>query len=149
MPYLDLNFEKESRGSISFVIIEQLKTSRPGTTIEVTFSPSGSASVCPVAALNESMPRSAALRFRNGIFASNYKLCLSFIRPYNPVSPRTIAGWIVSVLQSAGIDTSIIKAHSVRGATSSHAYVSGIPVSQTSLRWQIGLVISQVLFEKY
>ena len=124
---LDLNFKKESQNSISFVVTERLKTSRPGKTIEVTFSPSGSASVCPVAALKEYFSRSAALRFRNGTFVS--KLFLSFIRPYNPVSPRTIARWIVSVLQSAGIDTSIFKAHSVRGAASSHAYASGIPVS--------------------
>ena len=45
------------------------------------------------------------------------------------MSPRTIARWIMSVLQSAGIDTSKFKAHSVRGAATSHAYVTGTPVA--------------------
>ena len=54
---------------------------------------------------------------------------LSFIRPFNPVSPRTIARWIMSVLQSAGMDTSNFKAHSVRGAATSHGYVTGTPVA--------------------
>ena len=40
--------------------------------------------------------RSEALRFRSGHFVS--KLVLSFTRPYNPVSPRILAGWIMSVL---------------------------------------------------
>ena len=39
-------------------------------------------------------------------------------------SPRTIARWIMSVLQSAGIDTWKFKAHSVRGAAISHRHPS-------------------------
>ena len=35
----------------------------------------------------------------------------------------------MSVLQSAGIDTSKFKAHSVRGAATSHVYVTGTPVA--------------------
>ena len=45
------------------------------------------------------------------------------------MSPRTIARWIMLVLQSAGIDTSKFKAHSVRGAATSHAFVTGTPVA--------------------
>ncbi|CAH3184230.1 unnamed protein product [Porites lobata] len=94
---------------------------------EITFSSSGCASICPFVALKEYISRSETLRFRSGHFAS--KLFLSFIRPHNPVSPRTIARWIMSVLQSAGIDTSKFKAHSVRGAATSHAFVTGTPVA--------------------
>ena len=45
---LDLNFRKESRDSISFVVIDRLKTSKPGTSIEITFLSSGCASICPL-----------------------------------------------------------------------------------------------------
>ena len=38
---LDLNFRKESRDSISFVVTDRLKTSWPGKSIEITFSSSG------------------------------------------------------------------------------------------------------------
>ena len=124
---LDLNFRKESQDSITFVVTDRLKTSRPGKSIEITFSSSGCASICPLAALKEYISRSETLRFRSGHFVS--KLFLSLIRPYNPVSSRTIARWIMSVLQSAGIDTSKFKAHSVRGAATSRAYFTGTPVA--------------------
>ena len=75
---LDLNFRKESRDSISFVVTDRLKTSRPGKSIEITFSSSGCASICPLAALKEYISRSETLRFRSGHFVS--KLVLSFIR---------------------------------------------------------------------
>ena len=102
---LDLKFRKESRDSFSFVLTDRLKISRPGKSTEITFSSSGCASICPFAALKEYISRSETLRTRSGQFVS--KLFLSFIRPYNPVSPRTIARWIMSVLQSAEIDTSV------------------------------------------
>ena len=59
---LDLNFRKESRDSISFVVIDRLKTSKPGTSIEITFLSSGCASICPFsAALKEYISRSETL----------------------------------------------------------------------------------------
>lgn len=60
------------------------------------------------------------------IFYQNF---FSFLRPYIPVSHRTLARWIMSVLQSSGIDAFILKTHSVRWAASSHAYVTGTPVT--------------------
>ena len=81
---LDLNFKKESQDSFTFVVTDRLKT-RSGKSIEITFLSSGCASICPLAALKEYISRSPTLRFRSGHFVS--KLFLSFIRPYNPVSP--------------------------------------------------------------
>ena len=82
---LDLSFRKESRDSISFVVTDRLKTSRPGTSTEITFSSSGCASIFPFVALKDYISRSETLRFRSGHFVS--KLFLSFIRPYNPSVP--------------------------------------------------------------
>ena len=59
---LDLNFRKESRDSISFVVTDRLKTSGPGKSIEITFSSSGCASVCPFTVLKEYISRSETLR---------------------------------------------------------------------------------------
>ena len=83
--FVDLNLRKESQDPISFVVTDRLKTSRPGKSIEITFSSSGCASICPLAALKEYISRSETLRFRSGHFVS--KLFLSFIRPYNPSVP--------------------------------------------------------------
>ena len=116
---LDQNFRKESYNSISFVVTDHLKiTSRPGKSIEITFSPSACASICPLACLKEYISCAETLRFPSGHFVS--KLLLSFIRPYNPVSPRTIPTWIMS---------SKLKVHSVRRAATSHTYVTGHPVA--------------------
>ena len=93
---LDLNFKKKSQNSMSCDVTDRLKTSRQGKSIEITFSSTGCVSVCPLAALKEYISRSEALRVRSGHFVS--KLFLSLIRPYNPVSLRTIARWIMSVL---------------------------------------------------
>ena len=116
-----------SQDSITLVVTDRLKPSRPGKSIEITFSSSDCASICPLAALKEYISRSETLRFRSGHFVS--KLFLSLIRPYNLVSPRTIARWIMSVLQSAGIDTSKFNVHSVRGAATSRANFAGTPVA--------------------
>ena len=116
---LDLNFRKESQDSSTFVVTDRLKTS-------------------PLAVLKEYISHSQTLRFRSGHFVS--KLFLSFIRPYNPVSPRKIARWIMSVLQSAGINNSKFKTHSVRAAATSHAYVTGCTLVADIPRWHIGLV---------
>ena len=44
------------------------------------------------------------------------------------MSPATVARWIKSILSAAGIDTSVFKPHSVRGASVTHKYVQGVPV---------------------
>ena len=58
------------------------------------------------------------------------KLFISYIKPHKPFSTDTLARWIKSVLASAGINTSVFKAHSVRGAATSHAYAKGVPVAE-------------------
>ena len=47
-----------------------------------------------------------------------------------PVVKQTIARWLVQVLKSAGIDTTIFKAHSFRGAGLSHAYQKGASIQE-------------------
>ena len=60
------------------------------------------------------------------------KLFLSYVRPHNLVSSSSITRWILSTLQSAGIDTTtcIFKAHSVKGASASVAASAGITTNQ-------------------
>ena len=61
---------------------------------------------------------------------STSKVFISYIKPYKPVAPATIARRLKSVLSSAGIDTNMFKAHSVRGATTSAAYDKGAPIEK-------------------
>ena len=53
-------------------------------------------------------------------------LFLSYIKPHGPVTSQRIANWLKEILKKAGVDTSIFKAHSVRGASSMTALRKGV-----------------------
>ena len=73
-------------------------------------------SLCTRATLAEYILRTEKLR-------SSSKLLISFTRPHKPVYTSTVGRWFKSVLSSAGIDISVFKAHSVRGAAVTNAYI--------------------------
>ena len=53
-------------------------------------------------------------------------LLRSVRRPHSPVSAATVGRWLTDVMGAAGIDTSVYRAHSVRGAASSAAARAGM-----------------------
>ena len=57
------------------------------------------------------------------------KLFLSIVQIHKPVSSGTVARWVRSLLQEAGIDTSQFKPHSVRGASVSAVARVGVALS--------------------
>ena len=119
---LDLNFKKQSQDCLSFVIAEHLKTSKPSKSLEVkVMSLPEDPSLCTLSTLAEYILPTEKLR-------SSSKLVISFIRPHKPVTTSTVGRWIKSVLSTAGIDTSVFKAHSVRGASVTNAYIKGVSV---------------------
>jgi len=52
----------------------------------------------------------------------------SYIKPHEPVSSQRIAHWLKDILGRAGVDTTIFKAHSVRGASSTAASEKGVRI---------------------
>ena len=58
------------------------------------------------------------------------KQFLALIKPYKAVTSSTIARWLKSLLEAAGIDTSVFSAHSVRGVSSSAAANLGITTNE-------------------
>ena len=58
------------------------------------------------------------------------QLLVSFIKPHLPVSLSTIARWLKETMTAAGIDTTVFKAHSVRGASSSTAANKGVTTDE-------------------
>ena len=119
---LDLYLKKQSQDCLSFVIAEHLKTSKPGKSLEVKFM-----------SLPEdpsTMSTLAEYILRTEKLCSSSKLSISFIRPHKPVTTSTVGRWIKSVLSSAGIGTSVFKAHSVRGASVTNAYIKGVPIAE-------------------
>ncbi|KAK2553629.1 Gag-Pol polyprotein [Acropora cervicornis] len=68
-------------------------------------------------------PRTASIRQ-----SLNSSLFVSYGKPYKVVSSATLARWLKVVLSLAGIDTSIFKCHSFRGASTSKAVSLGVPL---------------------
>ena len=64
--------------------------------------------------------------------SSKPKACLflSWIGKHNPVTSSTIARWLKETMKDAGIDISIFKSHSVRGAVCSKAAGAGVTIKQ-------------------
>ena len=55
---------------------------------------------------------------------------LSFQKPHKPVCKSTLARWIKDVLLLADVDTGVFKAHSLRGASTSKAFLKGLSVKE-------------------
>ena len=90
--------------------------------------------MCPVACLREYIKKTENHRNRSG---DSQPLFLATQRPYSPVSSTSIGRWLKLTLQDAGIDISVFKAHSTRGASSSAARQSGVSVKDilTAADW--------------
>ena len=102
---------------VSFAPSGLAKQSRQGRPIMEFFFPffPHDTGFCPVVTLRAYEERTAPLR------GGEQKLFLALIKPYKAVTSSTIARWLKSLLEAAGIDTAVFTAHSVRGASSSVA----------------------------
>ena len=55
---------------------------------------------------------------------------ISYAPPYKPVSSRTLARWVSDNLHKAGIHTKTFKSHSLRSASTSNAFSSGLYLTE-------------------
>ena len=78
--------------------------------------------ICIYRVLKEYIERTSDLRHDNQLF-------VSLIKPHKAVSSQTIGRWMRKVMCNAGIDTSVFKPHSVRGAAVSAAAEHGSTVA--------------------
>ena len=98
----------------SFIITEKLKHTRKGhhlKPIELSAYPHDK-DLCVIHTLHEYIEKTTVHR-------KNTQLLISFQKPHNSVGKDTIARWIKSTLESAGIDTTVYTAHSTRAASTS------------------------------
>lgn len=58
------------------------------------------------------------------------QLLISFQSPYQPVTTSTIARWLRTLMEAAGVDTKKYKAHSTRAAATSKARDQGLTTKQ-------------------
>ena len=125
---LSLHGKQYKPEGVAFIPTSLAKQSRQGKPITEFFFPSfpHNHGLCPVVTMKEYEERTAPTRSRG----AESKLFLALIKPYKAVTSSTIAGWLKSLLEAAGIDTSVFNAHSVRGASSSTAANVGITTNE-------------------
>ena len=82
----------------------------------------------------------------NQVRGNETKLFLSFIKPHKAVTSSTIARWLRTVLEQAGINTEIFRAHSIRGASASAAARGGVTLEDIlkAANWS-----SESVFQKF
>ena len=110
---LDTSRMRSGVNSMSFIPSTLAKQSRQGKPIESFFFPSFPQNpiLCPVRTLSVYLDKT------NQVRGSETKLFLSFIKPHKAVTSSTIARWLRTILEQAGINTEIFSAHSTRGAS--------------------------------
>ena len=121
---LDTSCMQETTTGITFTMRYTLKTTRPGkhfAPIEIRpFAPDSR--LCPVTYIKHYITKTHSLR-------SNPRLLISYTKPHKPVTNSTVARWIRSVLQDAGIDVSIFSAHSSSTASTSYSANAQLPLA--------------------
>ena len=85
--------------------------------------------LCVVEALRQYEARTKQYR-ESGDTAKENRLFLSYVKPHKPVTSQRIAHWLKDLLQEAGVDTSIFKTHSARGASTTAAYNKGVSMQE-------------------
>lgn len=107
---------------VSFVFHDLLKTSRPRQTFQLNVFHSDDEKLCVMHTLLHYLDRTSNVR------KSQYVL-VSYCT-FSKVTSSTVARWLKDVLSLAGIDVSIFKAHSYRGAAASAAFVRGCSLKE-------------------
>lgn len=102
---------------ISFVFHDLLKWSRPTHSFQMTLYHNEDERICPMHTLLYYLERTADVRKSQYVLVSYCTL--------SRVTTSTVARWLKEVLFLSGIDTSVFKAHSYRGAAASAAFLSG------------------------
>ncbi|CAH2272732.1 Tyrosine recombinase [Pelobates cultripes] len=110
-------------GGFHIILKGRQKTSHfsPGPVELDLVQDSSEPGLCLVSLLQSYLQLSAG--FRNNIS----QLFITSRNPFRPAKVNTIRGWILSAMSTAGIDVSVFKSHSIRGASATKAIQLGEP----------------------
>lgn len=106
-------------------ICNLIKQSKPGRKmISLRLKPYENPSICVLKVLKEYINRTRLLR------QEEKQLFISFVPPHKAVSKNTISRWLKKVLEEAGIEIDIFKAHSTRAASCSRAKRDNVNIDE-------------------
>ena len=123
---LDLRFRVYRPNGVLFRLVGTTKTQQVGSPPkERFFGAFPEKQLCVVECLRWYEKMTAGYRDPH---SEAWPLFLSYIKPFKPVTSQRIAHWIKDLLSEAGVDTRVLKAHSVRGASVSAAKNKGVGI---------------------
>ena len=125
---LDLRHCRVAPEGVSFTLVSPRKRGSPDQLPQAFFASfPHNERLCPVGTLRHYLKATRNLR---PVFPSSKPdpLFVSYVKPHNPITAPTLGRWLRMVLKNAGIDTDIFKAHSVRGASTTAAVNSNVPL---------------------
>ena len=128
---LDIGWRSYQSDGVTFRPAHLAKQNRSSKNIPDFFYPcfKDDPMLCPVDTLKAYEDRTKEFRdFQSS--KPKTQLFLSWIGEHNPVTSSSIARWLKQTMKDAGIDISIFKSHSVRGATCSKAAAAGVTIKQ-------------------
>ena len=140
---LDLACLSVGKSSFTFTFNVPLKNCKANGTVKPILTLKAYAPdrrLCVITVLREYIRRTEPLRH------SETKLLISYQKPYKPVSRDTVSRWVRTVMQRAGINTSVYAPHSCRAASVAAARKAHIPVA--NIMTHVGWASAQV-FAKY
>lgn len=122
--YLNMDHMVRSQDSYVFTLDKLTKTRKKGSSPpDIEFKNfSNNSKLCVVNTIDCYIRRTKEWRTGD----KHTQLLLSTLRPHHAVVPSTVAGWIKSVLNDAGINTNLFSAHSTRSASTSKAKLMGL-----------------------
>ena len=124
-----------------FQINKLLKTSRPGKHFSLLTLQAYPADeqLCIFKTIQVYLAKTKPLR------GNHTQLLISYQQPHKPVTTYTIARWLKTVLDKAGIDTNIFHAHSTRAASNSAAKTAKLSVNtiMTAAGWTNAFIFSE------
>jgi site-specific recombinase XerD len=122
---LDIRFMNVLSDEIVFTITQLTKTRKANNMpLKVIFPKLDRDRLDVYSCILEYMKRTEHLR------GEEHQYFISHTKPHKGVKSCTLAGWLKSTIKLAGIDTSVFKAHSTRGASTSKAFKFGMSLGQ-------------------
>ena len=114
------------KDKIIIIITDLLKTSRPGIQNPQvclrTFT--DRPKLCVVNAIKKYLDRTKNIR------GKETRLFISIVSPHVAVGTQTLARWIKTMMNRAGVDVEMFKAHSTRHAATSAAFTRGLSIDK-------------------
>ncbi|KAK2564249.1 hypothetical protein P5673_012496 [Acropora cervicornis] len=113
----DLRYRRFIPEGVTFALPDLTKKSRTGQDLKTSFH-----------ACFEENPNLCVVNIPSLGSIKTQQTFIILHSPHKPISSASLSRWLKDIISRAGIDTSIFKARSVRGASASAAYERGAPL---------------------